>query len=124
MKNYTIIDCSPQIPYTYCMLPRVFADAVNLNDPGMNPAPGLTSYGILVNVIVKNAFVFAGVISFILLILGGFQFIVAAGDTKKLEKSRGIITGSVIGLILVIASFWILEVVGVVTGQSLLNPGL
>lgn len=102
------------------MLEQVLA--VDLNT--LAPAPSLTSYGVVVNVIVRNAFVFAGVVSFILLISGGFQFIVAAGDTKKLEKSRGVIAGSVIGLILVVASFWILEIIGVVTGTSLLNPGI
>lgn len=103
------------------MFPRVYA-AVDLNS--LNPAPGLSSYGVLVNFLTQNAFMIAGVICLFLLISGGFQFIVAAGDTKKLEKSRGIIAGALIGLILVVASFWIIEIIGVVTGTSLLNPGV
>lgn len=104
------------------MLEQVFG--VNIGDPGLNPTPALTNYGALVSIVVKNAFVLGGVVCFILLISGGFQFIVAAGDTKKLEKSRGVLSSAIIGLVVVVASFWIIEIIGVITGKSLLNPGV
>lgn len=102
------------------MLEHIYA--VNLGDAGINPAPNLSSFGVLTNIIVRNAFVFAGIISFILLIFGGFQVIVAAGDTKKLEKGRGAIVGAVVGLLLVVGSFWIVQVVSIITGVDILNP--
>lgn len=102
------------------MLEQVFAQSVSLSE--LSPAKSLTSFGVLTNIIVKNAFVFAGIISFILLIFGGFQVIVAAGDTKKLEKGRGAIVGAVIGLLLVVGSFWIVQIVSIVTGVDILNP--
>ena len=102
------------------MFERVFAQSVSLSE--LSPSKGLTNYGMLVNIIVKNAFVFAGIISFILLIFGGFQVIVAAGDTKKTEKGRAAITGAVIGLLLVVGSFWIVQIIGIVTGVDILNP--
>lgn len=54
------------------------------------PAATFPDFGSLVSVIVKNAVVFAGIISFVLLILGGFSVIVGAGsgDTKKLEGAE------------------------------------
>lgn len=88
------------------------------------PSQDIDTFGTLISAIVKNGFVLAGVISFILLILSGFGFIVAAGDTKKLESSRGRIIGSVLGLIIVVASFWIVQILEKVTGLKLLNPGL
>lgn len=97
-------------------------DSVSLET--LSPARSLTSFGVLVNVIVKNAFVFAGVISFILLIYSAFQIIVAAGDAKKMEKARAIMTGSVGGLLLVVGSFWIIQIIQKITGVPILNPGV
>ena len=90
----------------------------------LSPAPQIGTFGDLVSVIVKNAFVLAGVISFILLIFGGFQVIVGAGDPKKLEKGRGAIIGAVIGLLLVFGSFWIIQIIEIVTGKAILTPGI
>ena len=90
----------------------------------LSPAPQIGTFGDLVSVIVKNAFVLAGVISFILLIFGGFGIIVAAGDSKKLESSRGRIVGAVAGLIIVVTSFWIVQILEKVTGLKLLSPGI
>ncbi len=86
------------------------------------PNPGLTTYGMLVTAIVKNAFVLAGVISFILLIFGGFNVIVAAGDAKKAQQGKAAITGAVTGLLVVLGSFWLVQIIEVVTGLKLLSP--
>lgn len=80
-----------------------------------------TTIGDLVSVVVKNAFVLAGILCFILLILGGFNVIVSAGDPKKAEKGKGAITGAVIGLLLVIGSFWIIQIINKLTGLTLLQ---
>lgn len=84
----------------------------------------IDTFGSLVSSVVKNSFVLAGVVSFVLLIFGGIGIIVAAGDTKKLEQSRGKIVGAVIGIILVVGSFWIVQIIEKITGLKLLNPGL
>lgn len=83
-----------------------------------------TTLGGLANVIIRNSFMIAGVISFIFLIFGGFSIIVGAGsrDTQQVEKGQKAITGAVIGLILVIASFWIIQIIETVTGIPILNP--
>lgn len=99
---------------------RVFA--VDLKS--LAPSQSINTYGDLVNVIVRNAFVFAGIISFLLLIFGSFQVIVAAGDTKKMETGRNAITGAIVGLLLVVGSFWIVQIIEVVTGTKILSPGI
>ncbi len=106
----------PQIPYTENMI----VYAVDLQS--LAPNPNLNSFGPLVTAIVRNAFVFAGLISFILLIFGGFQVIVAAGDAKKAEQGKAAITGAVIGLLVVLGSFWIVQIIEVVTGLHILSP--
>lgn len=121
MENFTTIDSPSQIAYTYTMFVQ-HVQAVDLQS--LSPATDLSNFGLLVNVVVRNAFVFAGIISFFLLIFGGFQVIVAAGDPKKLEKGRGAITGAVIGLLLVVGSFWIVQIIEIVTGLKILTPGI
>ncbi|MFZ5845727.1 MAG: hypothetical protein ACOY0S_04715 [Patescibacteria group bacterium] len=100
---------------------RVFA--VDLTEV----APSLTTFktfGDLVNVIVQNAFVLAGVISFVLLVFGGFSVIMGAGsgDTKKLDQGKQAITGAVVGLIIVVTSLWLVQIIETLTGVSLLKP--
>ncbi|HUD19197.1 MAG TPA: hypothetical protein VMR81_02035 [Patescibacteria group bacterium] len=81
-----------------------------------------TDIGSLVTVVAKNAFVIAGVIMFALLVFGGFGMIMAggSGDTKKLEEGKKAITGAVIGLIIIVGSFWIIQIVEKLTGLILL----
>ena len=87
------------------------------------PNPNITTFGTIVSVIVRNAFVLAGIISFLLLIFGGFTVIVAAGDTKKTQQGKTAITGAITGLFLVLGSFWIIQIIEVLTGKPILNSG-
>lgn len=77
-----------------------------------------TDIGSLVSVIVPNAFMLAGVLTFLLLVLAGFGMIQAAGsgDTKKMESGKQAITGAVIGLIVIVGSFWIIQIIETLTG--------
>jgi hypothetical protein len=81
------------------------------------------TFGALVNVIIRNAYVAAGIITLLLLVFGGFTYIIGAGagDTKKLEQGRKAISGAVIGLIIVVTSFWIVQIIELVTGVKLLG---
>lgn len=83
------------------------------------PNPNLTTFGGLASSVVKNAFVLAGVISFLLLIFGGFTVIVAAGDSKKAEAGKATMTAAVSGLLLVLGSYLIVQTLAVLTGQQM-----
>lgn len=85
---------------------------------GLAPAPEFTSFGQLVSVIVQNATVIAGIICFILIVLGGFAVITGAGggDSKKLQQGQKTITGAIAGLIIVVASVWLMEILGKISG--------
>jgi len=129
MVNYTLlsdnfnrIDRTDTIPYTVIMK-QVFAQGVDIGT-AFAPAAKFDTIGSLVSVIVQNAFVLAGVIAFVLLVVGGFGIIASAGgDTKGLEKGKQAITGAVLGLVVIIGSFWIIQIIQVLTGRQLL-PGI
>jgi hypothetical protein len=89
-------------------------------------SPNLTTFADLVNVIIKNAFMLAGLMAFIILVFGGFSVIMGAGsgDTKQMEKGKNAITGAVIGILVVVVSVWIIQILETITGQAILSPGL
>lgn len=82
-----------------------------------------STFGDLVTVIVKNAYVLAGIITLLLLVFGGFTIIMGAGsgDTKQIEQGRQAIVGAVIGLLVVVTSFWIVQIIELITGIKLLG---
>lgn len=53
---------------------------------------------------------------FIVLLVGGFNFLFSGGDQKKLEQARGAITNSVIGLVVITVAYLILNTIKVITG--------
>jgi VIT1/CCC1 family predicted Fe2+/Mn2+ transporter len=83
------------------------------------------TFGDLVSMIVKNALTLAGIICFVILVLGGFRVIMAAGsgESKQMEGGKNAITGAVIGLIIVVFGVWIVQIIGTITGINILNPG-
>jgi len=87
------------------------------------PAKTFPSFGAIVSVVVRNAVVLAGIISFVLLILGGLGVIMSAGsgDTKKLEQGKKTVTGAVTGLIIVVTSVLIIQVIATITGSDVLK---
>jgi len=90
----------------------------------LSPAPEIKNIGTLVNIVRRNAFVIAGILTLVLLIFGGFGFIMSAGsgDAKGMDKGKQAITGAIIGLILIVLSASIVSLIGVLTGQQLLGP--
>ncbi len=102
---------------------KVFAQGVDIGTT-FSPAKSFPTFGSLVNVIVRNALVIAGVIAFVLLIITGFRFIVGAGsgDTKQYDQTKQNIMIILAGLIVIAAAVWIVQIVEKLTGLQLLSP--
>ncbi len=58
----------------------------------------------------------AGIGLFLMLVMGGFNFLFAGGDQKKLEKAKGTITGAIIGLVIIAVAYLILLLIKEFTG--------
>lgn len=71
--------------------------------------------------LISWALIFAGVVSLLLIIVGGFKLMFSGGDPKQTESARKTITWSVIGLILILLSFAIVKFVAAVTGIDCLT---
>ena len=68
-----------------------------------------------INDIVANltqlAIAAAGLIFFAMLLLGGIKYLTAGGDEKATASARGTLTSAFIGLIIVVASFLIAQLI-------------
>jgi hypothetical protein len=71
----------------------------------------------LVNLLVRNAFIVAGILIFFTLLLAGFQF--QTGGAKSKDKALETIKTALIGLVVMLAAYWIVQIVRVVTGADI-----
>lgn len=83
-----------------------------------------TEYGStskLINNILPNVYVAAGLIIFFMIVFGGFTIIANAGNKDKVADGSKTITSAIIGLLVLFASYWIIQIIQVVTGVQILN---
>lgn len=66
-------------------------------------------------------FPIAGIILFIVLILGGFQMLAGANNSKSLEEGKQRITAAIIGFILLFAAYWIAQLLEIIFGIRILS---
>lgn len=76
--------------------------------------------GVFANLI-RVALGFAGIALFLMLIVGGFQYITSGGDPKKADSARRTLTYAILGLILIASVYLILRFIAAFTGANILN---
>lgn len=72
--------------------------------------------------ILKLAGVLAGIFAVVQFILAGYTYITAGNDPKMTEKAWATIWQSMVGLLIVGASFTLAAIIGKLTGLDPLNP--
>lgn len=90
------------------------------------PAQKFNTIGDLVNVILPNVYILAGVGLFVLLLFGGFSVIMGAGsdDSKKTAQGQQALMYAIIGFLVIFASYWIIQIIEKLTGTNILNSGV
>lgn len=83
-----------------------------------------TGAGDLINNILPNIYVAGGLIIFFMVTAGGFTIISNAKDSHKIEEGTKTITSAIIGLVVLFASYWIIQIIQVITGVQILNSTL
>lgn len=76
----------------------------------------------IVSTIVGFLIILAGLWFFIIFITGGLSYISAGGESGKIEEARKKMTNGVIGVIIVVAAYSVIFIVGKVLGLDILNP--
>lgn len=95
---------------------------------GTNPNPnqGGAALGKLIGNLLGALFIAGFLLAFMMLIMGGVQWITAGGDKQALEKARNGITNAIMGLVIVAASYALMNLVGQFFGidiTSITIPG-
>ncbi|MEK7112910.1 MAG: hypothetical protein AAB875_06390 [Patescibacteria group bacterium] len=83
----------------------------------------ITDVGKLVSIIVSNAIIIAGIILLFLMVFGGISMIAGAGsqNPEQVAKGRQAVTSALIGFIIVFAAYWIVQLIGAITGINILG---
>ena len=85
------------------------------------PAKNFTTLGDLVSSFLPNFLLLAGVLFFVLIVIAGIGVVAGAGSDNPhaQEKAKAFLTYAVIGLVLIFASYWIVQIISYITFDSL-----
>lgn len=87
------------------------------------PAGAVKPLGAFLSMFIGFLTTLAGLMFLIYIIIAGLNWISSGGDKGKVEKAREQMTQGALGLIVVIAGYAIVGIVGRVFGLDILNPG-
>lgn len=82
----------------------------------MNGVATIKDLGDVFSSLVRSFLGFAGIVLFILLVVGGFKYITSGGDPKSVEGAQKTLTYAIGGLIVILLSFLILVLIKEITG--------
>jgi len=104
------------------MLAQLNLDQIQKNAFPSNKIPG--SVGSLIGNILPYIFGAAAIALLIYLILGGFQLMTSRGDPKAAQGAQAKITNALIGFVIVIFAFFIVQLFSQVFGLGNTSFGL
>lgn len=71
--------------------------------------------------VVRAVMQISGVVLFIMFIIGGYNLLLSGGDPKKLEQGRNTLMYAILGLVLIVVAYLIIQLISVITGVPNLN---
>lgn len=93
-------------------------------DTPIQDIPQFQSVGALVSSWLPNIYILGGIIVLISIIASGLMWIGNAGDVKKVEEAQKILNFAIMGFIFLFATYWIIQIIQVLTGIPILNSNL
>ncbi len=92
--------------------------------PATIDAEGVTtSFETYISDIIGIITIVAALFFIVYVFIAAFEFLTAGGDSGKTSKAVSKLTNSVVGLVLVVASYMIIGLIGNLIGIPILNPG-
>jgi hypothetical protein len=73
--------------------------------------------------IIGGVTILGGLTFLMYFIMGAYEWISAGGDSGKIQKARDKMLQGVTGMVIMIAAYGILGIIGTIVGFDLLNPG-
>lgn len=91
---------------------------------GIGGIADLNSVGSLITKWLPNVYIAAGIILFFFVLMGGFTIIMNAGNQEKIKEGQKALTSALAGFVILFASYWIIQIIQVMTGIPILKSGL
>ena len=88
------------------------------------PARSFPTVADLVNVLLRNVFTVTGIIALAAIVIAGLNIIGhgMSGKAEGIEKNKNALTAAIVGLVLIIGAYFIIEILETLTGYKFLNP--
>ena len=83
---------------------------------------GYETIGGFISSILPNVYIVAGLILLFLLLFGGITTIINSDNPEAQERGKAAITSALIGFLIIFASYWIIQIIQVLTGVNILKP--
>jgi hypothetical protein len=80
----------------------------------------------LINVLLPNIYVLAGILLLLLLIIGGIGMIAgtSGGNPEQTAKGGKAVGAALIGFLIIFLSYWIIKIIEVITGINIFISGI
>ena len=93
-----------------------------INPPSSIPHGGLNTISKAIGNTITLMLIITVILALIYLILGGIAWINSGGDKSKVAAARSRLTFAIVGLIVALCSFLIVNIIGYFFNVKLLNP--
>jgi hypothetical protein len=96
---------------------------VNVNISGNEAVGNISTFSVggIISWAITIILVFAGLIFFFMLLIGGIQWITSGGDKVKTENARNRITAALIGLVIVFSAWAIAQLLNTIFGVNIFD---
>lgn len=91
-------------------------DWANTAGCAVNEVATIKGFECLFSNFISVILAFAGIVLFIMLVTGGFRYLVSGGDPKAVEAAKGTLTQAIVGLVILVLAFLILKLIETITG--------
>ncbi len=68
--------------------------------------------------VVNGLLIFSGIVAVFMILYAGYKYISAGGDPKQADSARNTLTYAVIGLVIILISFFIVNFISGLTGTD------
>lgn len=75
--------------------------------------------GDIIGFLLPVAFTLGGILLLGYLIMGGFTYLTAGGDDKRVGEAKKMITNAIIGMVIIFTSYWVIQIVETVLGLDI-----
>lgn len=82
------------------------------------------SIGGFISAILPNIYIIAGIFIFFLFIGGGFMLITSGNNPDQKGNGAKAVTAAVAGFIIIFVSYWIIQIVEILTGIDIFKSGV